>query len=133
MYAPPTPMSRDEMRSLKAKTDEEKRVNRVEQHVKIMYDAAMHTARTSTNTQWCAEFHNGQCAQGLNGMFVVTNIDDILRGLQLLFPDCSVDFKTVTMAMGPDRQMHDISTLDEKALMFIGNRQVKQCITIDWS
>jgi hypothetical protein len=37
------------------------------------------------------------------------------------------------MAMGPDRQMHDISTLDEKALMFIGNRQVKQCIIIDWT
>jgi hypothetical protein len=63
----------------------------------------------------------------------MTNIDDILKGLKLLFPDCSVEFKIVTLAMGPDRKMHDISTLDEKALMFIGNRQVKQCIIIDWS
>ena len=133
MYAVPTPMSRDEMRSLKAKTDGENRVRRVEQHVKIMYDAAMNTARTSTNTQWRAEFHNGHCGAGIDAMFVITNIDDILSGLRSLFPDCSVEFKSVTMAMGPDRQMHDISTLDEKALMFIGNRQVKQCITIDWS
>ena len=134
----PIPVSRDEMRSLKAKTDEENRVRRVEQHVKIMYDAAMNTARTSTNTQWRAEFHNGQGGvaldgMALDGMFVMTNIDDILSGLKVLFPECSVEFKTVTMAMGPDRQMHDISTLDEKALMFIGNRQVKQCIIIDWT
>jgi hypothetical protein len=133
MFAPPTPMSRDEMRSLKAKADEENRVRRVEQYVKIMYDAAMNTARTSTNTQWRAEFHNGQGSVAIDGVFVITNIDDILSGLKLLFPDCSVEFNSITMAMGPDRKMHDISTLDEKALIFIGNRQVKQCIIIDWS
>jgi hypothetical protein len=132
MYAP-TPMSRDEMRSLKAKTDEENRLRQVEQHVKIMYDSAMNTARTSTNSQWRTEFHNGRSSQGLDATFAITNIDDILKRLQVLFPHCSIEFKSVTMAMGPDRQMHDISTLDEKALMFIGNRQVTQCITIDWS
>lgn len=133
MYGVPSPMSRDEMRSLKAKTDEENRLRQVEQHVKTMYDSAMNTARTSTNSQWRTEFHNGRSGQGLDATFAITNIDDILKRLQVLFPDCSVEFKSVTMAMGPDGQMHDISTLDEKALMFIGNRQVKQCITINWS
>lgn len=133
MYAPPTPMSRDEMRTLKAQTDEENRLRHVEQYVERMYTYATNTAKTSTKTQWRAEFHNGDGVQGLDGKFIISNIDDILRGLQCLFPDCSVEFKSITMAMGPDRQMHDISTLDEKALMFIGNRQVKQCITIDWS
>jgi hypothetical protein len=133
MYAVPTPMTRDEMRSLKAKTDEEKRVSRVEQYVKTMYEAVIQTARTSTKTEWRAEFHNGQGSPGFDGKFIITNIDDVLRGLQVLFPDCSVEFKIITMAMGPDGQMHDISTLDEKALMFIGNRQVNQCIIIDWS
>ena len=126
-----TPMTRDEMRSLKAETDEKNRLRSVEQYVKTMYEAVIQTARTSTKTQWRAEFHNGQGS--LDGKFIITNIDDVLRGLQVLFPDCSVEFKTVTMAMGPDSQMHDISTLDEKALMFIGNRQVKQCISIDWT
>ena len=128
-----TPMTRDEMRSLKARTDEENRLRKVEQNVKIMHGFIIQTAKTSTKTQWRAEFHNGDGGQALDGKFIITNVDDILRGLQSLFPDCSVEFKSVTMAMGPDRQMHDISTLDEKALMFIGNRQVKQCITIDWS
>jgi len=128
-----TPMTRDEMRSLKAQTDEKNRLRGVEQYVKTMYESVIQTARTSTKTQWRAEFHNGQGSTALDGKFIITNIDDVLRGLQVLFPDCSVEFKTVTMAMGPDGQMHDISTLDEKALMFIGNRQVKQCISIDWS
>lgn len=128
-----TPMTRDEMRSLKDKTDEENRLRKVEQNVKIMHGFIIQAAKTSTKTQWRAEFHNGDGGQALDGKFIITNIDDILRGLQCLFPDCSVEFKSVTMAMGPDGQMHDISTLDEKALMFIGNRQVKQCITIDWS
>jgi len=132
MYAVPTPMSRDEMRSLKAKTDEENRVRRVEQHVKIMYDAAMNTARTSTNTQWRAEFHNGHCGAGIDAMFVITNIDDILSGLRSLFPDCSVEFKSVSVAMGPDRKMHDISNLDKNILMFLGNTGVKQYIVISW-
>jgi hypothetical protein len=128
-----TPMTRDEMRSLKDKTDEENRLRQVEQCVERMYTCAINTAKTFTSSQWRAEFHNGQGGQEFNGKFIITNIDDILSGLRSLFPDCSVEFKSVTMAMGPDRQMHDISTLDEKALMFIGNRQVKQCITIDWS
>lgn len=129
----PTPMSRDMMRSLKAQTDEEIRLQRVNIIVSTMYTFATNAAKTSTDTQWRTEIHNGQGGQGFDGKFIITNIDDILKGLQVLFPDCSVEFKSVTMAMGPDRQMHDISTLDEKALMFIGNRQVKQCITIDWS
>ena len=133
MYTAPSPMLRDEMRSLKAKTDEENRVRGVEQYVKIMYEAIIQLAKTSTKTQWRAEFHNGQGCLALDCKFIITNIDDILRGLRNLFPDCSVDFKSVTKAMGPDGQMHDISTLDEKALMFIGNRQVNQCISVDWS
>lgn len=123
-----TPMSRDEMRQLKTKTDEAARVQRVEQSVRTIYSLAIQIARASTNTQYIYDMAHQPCFP-----FIIANMDDILRGLQSLFPDCSVEFKTVTMAMGPDRQMHDISTLDEKALMFIGNRQVKQCIIIDWT
>ncbi len=125
----PTPMSRDEMRSLKAKTDEAARLQQVEKNVRTIYIFATNTAKTSTNTQYIYDVgHYPHLAP-----FIITNMDDILRGLQELFPDCSVEFKSVTMAMGQDGQMHDISTVDEKALMFIRNRQVKQCISIDWS
>jgi hypothetical protein len=124
-----TPMSRDEMRHLKAQADEAARVQLVEQHVRSMYHLAIQIARSSTKTQYIYDV--GQHSHV--SPFISNNIDDILCGLQDLFPDCSVEFKSVTMAMGPDRQIHDISTLDEKALIFIGNRQVKQCIIIDWS
>ena len=129
----PTPMTRDEMRSLKAETDEKNRLRGVEQYVNTIYQAVIQTAQTSTKTEWRAEFHNGQGGTALDSKFIITNIDDVLRGLQNLFPGCSVDFKTVTTAMGADGQMHDISTLDEKVIMFIGNRHVKQSISIDWS
>ena len=131
--AAPSPMLRDEMRQLKSKTDEENRLKMVDYYINTIYKFVIQAAKTSTKTQWRTEFHNEHGGQAFDGKFIITNIDDILRGLQSLFPDCSVEFKSVTMAMGPDRQMHDISTLDEKTLMFIGNRQVKQCITIDWS
>lgn len=121
----PTPMSRDEMRSLKARKDEEERIRQVEQHVVGIYQMAIQVASTSTIPQYIYDVAQRP--------FISANIGDILNSLRALFPDCSVEFKSVTMAMGPDRQMHDISTLDEKALIFIGNRQVKQCITIDWS
>jgi hypothetical protein len=127
-----TPMTRDEMRSLKDKTDEENRVRQVEQCVERMYTCAINTAKTFTSSQWRAEFYNGQCREGFDGMFVIKNINDILSGLRRLFPDCSVEFKSVSVAMGPDRKMHDISNLDKNILMFLGNTGVKQYIVISW-
>jgi hypothetical protein len=121
-----TPVSRDAMRELKAKNAEEQRLTQIEQNLIGMYNNAIQSAKSSSNTKWSREIQAHE-------VFLIQNMGDILSGLRYLFPDCSIEFKTVTMAMGQDRQMHDISTLDEKALMFIGNRQVKQCITIDWS
>jgi hypothetical protein len=128
-----TPMTRYQMRSLKYNKDEEARLLMIDKYVKMMYDYAVGCARNSTKTQWRTDFHNGQGGQALDGKFILTNITDIIRELQKLFPDCLVEFRNATMAKGPDGEMHDISTLDEKALMFIGNRQVTQSIIIDWS
>ena len=121
-----TPVSRDAMRGLKAKTDEETRLIYVERHISSIYNQAVQAAKTSSNTNWSREIHAQE-------VFPIENMDDILSGLQDLFPDCSVEFKSVTMAMGSDRQMHDVSTLDPVAMKFIRNTQIKQCITIDWS
>ena len=121
-----TPVSRDAMRALKAKTDEETRLIYVERHISSIYNQAVQAAKTSSNTKWSREIHAQE-------VFPIENMDDILSGLQDLFPDCSVEFKSVTMAMGSDRQMHDVSTLDPVAMKFIRNTQIKQCITIDWS
>ena len=122
------PMPRDEMRSLKAQTDENARIYQVEQYVRSIYQSALHLARTSTKTQYIHDI-----LQNGNMPFIVANMDDILSRLQILFPDCSVEFTSIKMARGPDGVMHDISNLDPKAMPFIGQVQTKQCISIDWS
>ena len=121
-----TPVSRDAMRKLKAKTDEKKRLMHVEQYISSMYNQAVRAAKTSTETKWnYATDHRGE--------FIVTNIDDILSGLRYLFPNCSVEFKSVTTSRGHDGKMHDVSKLDPKALSFLGTVVKNQCIVIDWS
>lgn len=66
---------------------------------------------------------------------VVTNIEDILSHLRSLFPDCLVEYKKVSLAMGIDKKEYDISTLDEKIRPFINVNAswTNEYITIDWS
>jgi hypothetical protein len=120
-------MSRDDMRSLKANKDEEARVAQINNLVTQMYRSAVNVASTSTNLQY------SYIVQESYGDFVEKNIDHIIIKLRVLFPNCSVDYKTVKMARGTDRQMHDISTLDPMVMRFIGQVQVTQSIVIDWS
>jgi len=122
------PMPRDEMRSLKAKDDEIARIYQVEANVRSIYQSAVELARTSTKTQYIYTITSYREIP-----FIVTNMDDILSRLRILFPDCSVQFTSIKMAMGSDRQMHDISNIDPKAIPFIGQVQIKECISIDWS
>jgi hypothetical protein len=122
------PMPRDEMRSLKAKDDEIARIYQVEANVRSIYQSAVQLARTSTKTQYIYTITSYSEIP-----FIVTNMDDILSRLRILFPDCSVQFTSIKMAMGSDRQMHDISNIDPKAIPFIGQVQIKECISIDWS
>jgi hypothetical protein len=127
-----TPITRDEMRSLKAQTDEKMRIQQIQQYVKTIYEKVIQFAKTSTETKWGHDTNNNM-QYGFRREFSIANIDDILSGLRELFPGCSVEFKSVTMARGPDGQMHDVSTLDPKAMMFMSHTQITQCITIDWS
>ena len=122
------PMPRDEMRSLKAKDDEIARIYQVEANVRSIYQSAVHLARTSTKTQYIYTITSYREIP-----FIVTNMDDILSRLRILFPDCSVQFTSIKMAMGADGAMRDITNLDPKAMPFIGQIQIKECISIDWS
>lgn len=121
-----TPMSRDAMRELKAKTDEEQRLRGVQQNISGIYNNALQAAKSSSMTKWSREIQAHE-------VFLVKNMDDILSGLQNLFPDCSIEFKSSIMAMGSDGAMHDVSTLDPVAMKFMRHTQAKQYITIEWS
>lgn len=119
------PMSRDEMRGMKAKRDEEMRIESIIKSVESIYRSAINVAKTSTNTNYSLDMHKSYY------QFYEDNMEEILSGLKDLFPDCTV--KLAKMCTGNDGKRYDISTMDEKMLPFINQRQTVECIVVDWS
>jgi hypothetical protein len=126
----PTPVTRDYMRNLKAKNDEMKRLAEIENCIKYIYGHAINTATNTNYTSY--QFQIQEYNFGRNGPdFMRTNKQDILRGLQCLFQDCTVEFTQLSRAQ--DGKMYDISKIDEKILPFIKAGGTQDCIVIDWS
>ena len=92
-------MNRDEMRSLKPQEDEKKRLARVKQYVRYIYNQAIQFARDSESTSYSYKIDHE------------SDINDIIVGVQALFPDSSVTFRTMR------RTFYDEYT----------------CIVVDWS
>ena len=113
------------MQVLKAKKEEEKRIESVQRVVIQLYTLAVQTAQTSTVTSYSFIIMNSEYK------FYKDNIEDILSGLQTLFPGCAIKF--VNMCMGYDGKRYDVSTIDEKMLPFINQAKTFECILIDWS
>jgi len=116
------------MRALKAKRDEEVRLGQVNQIVCDIYSRAIDFAKTSASTLFTYSIedrgHKENC---------LINMDDILAGLQSLFPDCSVEHKVLTIARGIDGGMRDITTMDPSAIKFVAETITKHCIIVNWS
>jgi len=140
------------MRSLKAKKDEEARLQRVNIIVSTIYDRAIHQAKSTGDSRYKYAMPTAQVRSQKHMMmahhqmmahqspipdenitFHNENMANILSNLRALFPECLVEFKSITMAMGNDGQMHDVSDLDQKALAFVTNPQTSAFIVIDWS
>ena len=139
-----TPYSRDDLRGMKAQVDEEKRLQGVRQIIGHIHSNAVNQARTTNDTKYKyavpVELASGPgylpreiSAQREPAAFHKSNMPDILKGLEEIFPGCSVKFTSITMAMGNDRKMYDVSDLDEKALAFVNNPQKNSYIIVDWS
>ena len=125
----PIPVTRDYMRNLKAKNDEMKRLAEIESYIKNIYTHAINTATTTNYTSYQFQIQQHITRNGPD--FARTNMQDIIRGLQCLFPDCTVEFTILTRAQ--DGKMYDISKMDEKILPFINSGATQDCIVIDWS
>jgi len=109
------------MRELKSKRDEENRLKGIKQSVTEIYTSAIRHAETKSEPSYyfyANEFHSN-------------NIQEILSGLQALFPDCTV--KYAKMGSGTDGKQYDILTIDEKTLPFMNMRSVSHRIVIGWS
>lgn len=125
-FASLKPYSRDSLRLMKSQKDEETRVNNINNTILSIYNNALQVATTTTDTSF------KYCITG--NTFIMTNMADILSGLQILFPDCSVQQKSLV-------RMHDgkyceMPPIDDKLLPFM-NMKVghtkQECIVIDWS
>jgi hypothetical protein len=132
------------MQTLKASKDEELRIDGVKSSIARIYHEAVRQATTSTSTSYSLDIDPQQIRQRILPMnapmnahmnseykFYKDNMEEILSGLQSLFPGCTVKFSK--MCTGNDGKRHDISTIDEKMLPFINQRNTFECIVVDWS
>jgi hypothetical protein len=147
-----TPFSRENMRTLKLQKDEEGHQRKLEEVVRNIYATAVGFAERTAEITYRFAIQNGYqqniCIPStipsnhyqsiqfqITKEFIVGNMDEILSRLRSLFPDCSVEYKKVSMAMGRDGKEYDISNLDEKLRPFIdtSRAQTKEYIIIDWT
>ena len=147
-----TPFSRENMRTLKSQKDEEGHQRKLEEVVRNIYSSAVSFAERNAETIYRFTIQNGyqqnvvipstipsnhnlQSILHINREYIVKNVDEILTRLRSLFPECSVEYKTVSMAMGRDGKEYDISNLDDKLRPFIdtSRAQTKEYIIIDWT
>ena len=120
------PITRDEMRGLKAKKDEENRLRGIDILVNNIYNRTIQTAQQTSELSFKYPIQDNTHEK---------NITDILSALQLLFPECLVEYKN--LCQGLDGKWYDISLIDDMMKQFINLQnsriQTQKNIVIDWS
>ena len=101
------PMSRESMLGLKAKKDEEMRLEKINNRVRHIYTQAICAAEDLGFTSYnypIDPWRNPNAGYD----FYKNNMGDILYGLKTLFPDCRVNH-TITTENGPESILIDWS------------------------
>ena len=120
--------TRQVLRTLYAKTQEEERLKQVEQAVTLIYDCALRQAKGSPATTFT--FHLPQHMKE----FYQTNMSDIIVGLHERFPDSSITQRSILRAReGRDYKDHDISTLNPTLISLLGHGEFLEAVVVDWS
>jgi hypothetical protein len=134
------PVTRDILRNLKNKRDEEMRIQKVNNCISQVYSAIIQKAKTSTETSYYHMLPSFPVSKATHlpaphPEFHRENMEDILHGLRTLFPDCSVEYST--LIQGQDGKLYDISKMDEKVMQFAFHpsyrKTSQEYIVIDWS
>lgn len=120
------PLSKEYLRSLKTKQDEEIKERKIQGFVQEFYQRSVNFAKTKTDTIFMYNITNHN---------IIDDMDEILRRLRILFPDSLVEYKKVTMARGRDGKDYDLSIIDDKVRQFIDIRgsTTTENIVIDYS
>ncbi len=145
-----TPFSRDAMRELKGAKDEEAHILMINSVVKQLYEETVRFAERTRETFYKINminksYNSSKLPSNSNTLYyhdlnipreyVREHMEEILTHLRRLFPDCSVEYKKVSMARGRDGIEYDITTMDNILLSFIDVRQgrTEEYIMIDWT
>ena len=133
------PITAKEMSDLKQKKKEKERLSILKRLLKLIYDATVNYGEKSVGTRYiykaivpfCQhnEFYNH------NETFIKDNLNDIMAGLEHLFPDCDIQYKLYSA--NSKGNMHDITGLDEVHKMFVHLLSEGTCLEsrfiIDWT
>jgi len=124
-----TPLSREYLRSLKTKQDEERKEKKIVGFVQTIYESSVNFAKTSSDTIFkynITSYFPMMCHPNPNMVVTYENVieymDEILRRLRILFPDSRVEYKKITIVRGRDGKDYDLSIIDDKVRQFIDIR-----------
>ena len=121
-----TPLSREYLRSLKTKQDEERKEKKIVDFVQRIYESSLNFAKINSDTIFKYNIANQN---------VIDCMDEILRRLRILFPDSRVEYKKISIVRGRDGKDYDLSKIDDKVRQFIDIRlaTTTENIVIDYS
>lgn len=136
-----TPLSREYLRSLKAKQDEERKEKKIVDFVQTIYESSVNFAKTNSDTVFKYNISsyfpmisnaNPNVVRHEN---IIEYMDEILRRLRILFPDSRVEFKKISIVRGRDGKDYDLSIIDDTLKQFIDIRlaTTTENIVIDYS
>lgn len=132
---PLKPVNRESMQNLRAVRQDIMKKTHIESIIKYIYHAAISKATTSSSKSHKEEIgvNTRDYTMHVNNIpFERSQIPDILEKLQTLFPDCSVEHKS--LSRGHDGKLYDVSKLEGVIPSSFLNRQKDQaCFVIDWS
>jgi len=126
-----TPISRESMRGLKAKIQEEDRIAGINNIVDYIYRDAVNFAKSRDDSKYLYDLsHHGTPLD-----FYRTNMAEIISGIKSLFPDCFVEYTTLTTVTARNGKKYDISKIDKDNISDIRGRptEIGEYIVVDWS
>ena len=115
------PFSRDELRTLKIRNEEEQRNQEIQNIVKQIYTNVICCAKSTNETKF--SYMNRQ--QKINSDY----IQDIIEKLKILFPDCIVEYRDE--CIDSYGKSHDLSKIDKYSLQL--KFTIQPCFIIDWT
>ena len=122
------PISAEEMRELKKKEDEINRLNAIKHLLKRIYDEVIKNAKISTETHY--KTHLLEFTSFRNEKFINDNRNEIIIGLQHMFKNCDIKFRTFSFING---RLCDITDFPDEARKSFDEKNHQYWVIIDWS